>query len=84
MSTARDQVRGCPEDAPRRAQQCFADLASGVGGPSGDSNTAVDDVSVPPDSSVGGQGLDMQQQATHGMGNAMPLDYRKIREYCAE
>ena len=79
----------CPADTARRAQKCFTDLANGVATvDDGSSNIKDKDNAV-----VGGSydGRDLRPSGT-GSGSesetavsgAMPLDYRKIREYCAE
>lgn len=81
----------CPADTARRAQKCFTDLASGVAtvydGSSGINNKdnavaggSYDGRDLRPSGPGSGSGLGSET----AVSSAMPLDYRKIREYCAE
>ncbi|XP_070191773.1 uncharacterized protein [Littorina saxatilis] len=78
----------CPTDTAKRAQQCFTDLARGVAtvddsnnrGNSNTNNNLDPGPGLPP----GAQGPGSQGPGSQGVSGAMPLDYRKIREYCAE
>ena len=88
----------CPADTARRAQKCFTDLASGVAtvydGSSGSNNkdNAVAGGSYDgrdlrpsgPGSGSGRSGSGSGLGSETAVSSAMPLDYRKIREYCAE
>lgn len=82
-------VCACPPDSALRAQQCFTDLARGVSGTRAErfdpSATGNDESNA-----VGGQnsrssGLRPDQSLYRGDASGIiPLDYRKIREYCDE
>ena len=83
----------CPADTARRAQKCFTDLASGVAtvydGSSGinSKDNAVaggsyDGRDLRPSGPGSGSGSGLGSETA--VSSAMPLDYRKIREYCAE
>ena len=83
----------CPADTARRAQKCFTDLASGVAtvydGSSGSSNKdnavaggSYDGRDLRPSGPGSGSGSGLGSETA--VSSAMPLDYRKIREYCAE
>ena len=68
----------CPADTARRAQKCFTDLASGVA-------TVYDGGSYDGrDLRPSGPGSGSGSGSETAVSSAMPLDYRKIREYCAE
>jgi hypothetical protein len=79
----------CPPHTAQLAEQCFLDLASGVATTDDGSNHIRDNTGVI-------DGLDLQKGSrlgskidgegkvgSGGGGGGIPMDYRRIREYCA-